>query len=730
MLLYFFSMSSNSGTDFSNGDYIIEKTADLIAGNTRRYGRESLGGWFSFNWDDSVCVGQQTLFRYHNGELIRTVSIDNACIVFTGKSHIIKVGNWDRPLNQYSEFSGYNSEFSGTKDTSPYYHIYAGEEANYKMYILYKEGGKETPYPILLDAEIYIGEPPEIDFDIFREVVENEEDSPVTFRNPIIKTWYDNRDNWYKHLYDCGELSYDQIWYVKKTMFFIFESAIPGSDTYDEMDENYPSKRNLYLNTYYSPEVGSVVPTINGNVGSVMENVMPGNVYEIKITGSTSDGQTVQAPSVAGDKFRIPIIYKPYYYNAVIWEGYSVFENTTVGEFKGYAMGHAVGTIYNGVTYDYLDNGTTKTVFGRTVLNEARDLTNVVNQNVTTMADSEMTSTRTTSFEYDALESGGTYTRFEGAESSLLITEGSPDIIESTYVPAEYRITTTSVGSPSNWNVILEIVYSGSSQFVQKMRISTYNEYETLNGYVFSGFVPEMYRNVEITSSTPIPAYQSTDEYGDSITEFLVNYTYGQTNVIICEGLKHDELIYDSNTSQMKLGYLKSRNIIRHGFTQNYIKRSAMEFIIQHTSLTDGTDVIEKMKINVGIDANLQANKFWQNIEDIIVSRGGITMKLLSEFGYGIEYTDDDGAEKIVVSVTDVYVDEEGRKTAPFIPDDAFTRIALAQGQNNWNADVTLVCGGIGSVIPPSEGSFGCNNTINQVKFENQSCWFIYGSFD
>ena len=728
------------GYDFKDGDYIIEKTGNLISGTTQR-SRESLGGWFSFNWNESVCGGNPSLFRYHSGGLLLTVSINDACIVFVGKSHIIKVGSWD-DLSDYPEFSGYNAVFTGTGVTSTNgYHIYAGEEASYKMYVLYKNGNRETPYPILLDAEVYVGEPPEIDFDVFREVIENEEDSPVTFRNPIIKAWHDNKDYWYQHLYDCGELSYDQIWYVKKTMFFIFESAIPETDTYNDMDENYPSKRNLYLNTYYGSEVGNVVSTINESIGSVMENVMPGNEYKIKITGSTADGQSVKTPK-DDYKFKLPIIYKPYYYKAVIWEGYSAFENTTIENFKGYAMGHAIGTIYNGITYDYMDGNTPKTAFGRTVLNEARDLTDIVNQDVAWMGDDEMTSGRTTSFRYDANETGETYSRFEGVESSLLITEGSPDIIESTYVPVEYSISTPGIGGPSSWEVFLELVDTGSgisNNISRTMRVVTYNEYDTLNGYVFTGFSDDMYTNVEPSGWTAITASESTDEYGDPTMEFSFSYS-GSENVLMCESMKLDDLIYNSNIPESQLGYLKSRNIIRHGFNQDYKKRNNMGIVIQGTTIQSPSvrDVIEKMRINVGLDSNSQANKFWQNIEDIIVTwRNGsdyVTVKLLSELGYSIEYEDEDGNEKIVVDVTDVYVDEHDMKSASFIPEDAFTEKALSTGWLAWYADVTLVCGGIGSVVPPSGGRAsanpGCNNTINRVTYEKKNCKFTYGPVD
>ena len=405
-------------------------------------------------------------------------------------------------------------------------------------------------------------------------------------------------------------------------------------------------------------------------------------------------------------------------------------------------MGHAIGTIYNGITYDYKDGTTPKTAFGRTVLNEARDLTDTVNQNVVWMGDNEMTSGRTTSFSYDTYdESGETYSRFEGVESSLLITEGSPDIIESTYVPVEYSISTPGIGGPSSWDVYLEIVDDDSpGQPSKTMRVVTYNEYDTLNGYVFAGFSDDMYTNVEATGWTAIPASASTDEYGDPTMEFSFPYS-GSANVLMCESMKLDDLIYDSRDAQKsQLGYLKSRNIIRHGFNQDYMKRNDMGIIIQRTTLQIPSvrDVIEKMRINVGLDSNLQANKFWQNIEDIIVTwRNGsdyVTVKLLSELGYSIEYEDEDGNEKIVVDVTDVYVDEQDRKTASFIPEDAFTEKAL-QVRTSWYADVTLVCGGIGSVIPPSGGRAsvpnpGCNNIINRVTYENTRCQFRYDSVD
>ena len=72
---------------------------------------------------------------------------------------------------------------------------------------------------------------------------------------------------------------------------------------------------------------------------------VPGSIIEwhkIYASGSLEDNTTIVAPISGYGDFRFPIIYKPYYYKAVIWEGYTVLSTGGTGNTLSYAQAYGV----------------------------------------------------------------------------------------------------------------------------------------------------------------------------------------------------------------------------------------------------------------------------------------------------------------------------------------------------------------------------------------------------
>ena len=161
----------------------------------------------------------------------------------------------------------------------------------------------------------------------------------------------------------------------------------------------------------------------------------------------------------------------------VVWEGYSVFTEDDPARLQNYLNGHVYGTIYNGITYDRREGGTTKSFFGPAVLNDSYDLTNYITPQF--MGDSEFLSTRTTPVKVDMDYIGE-------MESSFLITEGAPNIYEDSYLPCEYRISTLTVSGPSNWTLDLTLVHdkrlASPCYSTREMKVTTVNDYEEFYG--------------------------------------------------------------------------------------------------------------------------------------------------------------------------------------------------------------------------------------------------------
>lgn len=588
------------GFAFSNEKYIINSTTSLISGNGIIGGsRENLGGWFNFVWntDDSACT-PTTLFKYKEvsndctGGTYIPVSVNSVCMLFVSRSHIVKVGEgWTNlEIVAFDEFSDYDPEediFDGRFVSSNGYHAYAGEEGNYDFYILYKNGGRQT-IPILLKDNIYIGEPDAIDFDVFRTIVESEDDAPVTFRNPIVKIWYQSpQTQWFTRMYQPGqdELSNEQKWYVRKNLFFVLRRNL---DVNEEFNEYFPSCGTTYINLYYPSTVGNITCFINGSEGytylkdsygaTVPGAIIQGCSVNIKITGKTENGEMLVSPlRDYGGQIYVPVFYKPYYYKAVIWEGFPILPADNQLSF---AQVH--GTIYNGIVID--DGGGQK--FGPTIVNDRIKI-------------DEYVSTPFMENDFDTLHNrvsqivypGDTYTTLTDSTNKLLITEGSPKYVDySEYTPVEYAIEAGVISTPSNYVFDFEMTVTGSTKETKFILTFDNNEYEQINWY-WDYNKPASAAITQNEVLTPIMDYDTRmplagcyfsngfeRQTGDSweIDIPLRNPDNRgiadeiKSGTLLLESIKKDSIEFSDGPGQSHLGHLSSRNFVRNGVNFDY----------------------------------------------------------------------------------------------------------------------------------------------------------------
>lgn len=598
-----------NGISFSAEDYIVNSTESLINGTANS--RENLGGWFSFDWSNSTCEGNTALFSYKdlggrncgrgfddNPTTSVLINDTGLTMLFVGKSHIIKIGNSfpDSAITEFDEFEGFTI-YTGATSTLAGYHIFAGEEGNYDFYVLYKNGGDETKYPILIQDNIYIGEQPAIDFDVFREIIASEDDSPVTFRNPLIKIWSQNPGEWYTHLYDDDGPRSDQIWYIRKNMFYVLKGLVPGKDN-DDYIEEFSNERDLNMNVYYPTSVGNVTTYIDNSPESILkirvqnqtlgDNDQNGKVirtFELYATGATTEGADLRAPMsrYGGGVFKFPIFYKPFYYKTVVWEGYGGIEASRANPVT---YGQVHGRIFNGVVYD--KDG--KQVLGPTILNSKYNLDEYVN--VATL-ENDFTVNRTgdnaSKIEYTGM-SEDDFTTFSDYTNKLVVTEGSPDVYESTYVPVEYSIETTSIGPQANWGLSLDMDFTATTyntNFLltfedtdyeeiiwywspnmnltydtQKKLVETYDTDKLKDYFIVargsSGNVPSsLLTGGTITVNIPLPSPDRTGHVAKI-----------ENGLIVAESIKRDSFVFSKIESEK--GYLSSRNIIKDSLKVDY----------------------------------------------------------------------------------------------------------------------------------------------------------------
>lgn len=731
--------------DFTDENYIINSTARLVNGNLESGNRESLGGWFNFEWDGTRCPNtgdcSTAVFKYTDKEsgAETCVKIDDCLLLFAGMGKIIKVGDgesWsDSEILSHEEFAGYATPFSGTVVNSSTTHIYAGEATNYSLYVLYKkDNDHKTPSPILIEDGLEIGEPDAIDFDIFREVVNSEEDSMITFRNPLIKIWHKYPTDWYKHLYDIidgsQEISYDQIWYIRKNSFYVVSaSTIP-----DGLNEGFTSDRTLYINPFYPVTVGKVNSIVSGSQASTIR-VTGESAWNIYLTGvSINEGTGAEIPLrtppviFGSGLFKFPVFYKPYYYKAVIWEGYSVFE---IGGNR-LSYGHVYGKIYNGIVYDEKTDTGFVQKFGPTMLNDMYNISDSVSvsQIINDFDNGPMG--RVTEIAYDNSE-----ITLSEATNSLLITEGAPKYYNGEYIPVEYSLETSTIGGMSSWSVSMDIVSTGSTQSANSAKLTVYSEDVVDSGIVNCLFATNkpLDRNRNITEV--IETIDSSELTGGSGYELknIVNPAEGVSfnlpfsrfgsgsineGVILMENVVMDNWVY--SPTDRSLGFLSSRNFIRNGMTFNYsLDDDRMEFIVKYGSCLPRVGLIlsrnpETIYIkNPFSDTAMRKKLGNAAIDEIVVTLPGLPVngpvpegtqippdigekkdfKLIEDYGYDISYSN--GYYVLEVSETngDLTIDED-----LLLDNDFYLRLffmsQLYFGNNNYEIPVKISVSNLG----------------------------------
>lgn len=717
---------------FTRDDYIINNTADLVSGSAT--GRDSLGGMFRFAWAAGSCCGENYLFSYRNPSDPADappicVPISSCTMLFVSKGHIIKVGNWpDSEITSYEEFVDYGGRIfqghvNGSGNGSS---VYAGESASYDLYVLYDAGGgNRTQMPILLQDHIFIGEPDAIDFDFFNEVLESEDDSPVTFRNPLIKTWHDHTSDWYLHLYE-GELTPKQIWYIRKNMFYVMQGVNDDDGGDFELNEYFSSNRTLYINQYFPSTIGNVICNLKvpGATGYT-----PSSSFEVKNYGAQQPqeyllyitGQNAETPSVTyrtppmaynNGIFNFYVFYKPYYYQAVIWEGYSVMDITNATNNPA-ACGHINGKIYNGIVYD---SGSTQ-VFGPTLFN---DMEVGVDITVTPMTN-DFTCGRTSTMEYS-----DTAKTFTDSSNLLLITEGAPDDYESVYTPVEYSVEANSVGTSGNWGVKL-LIDNFSTNTVKLVLTTEGSYYDELNIY-WSNDKTLIQANQNLAIKTidgndfvsqgyaKTSLYDVGNEGNDEITaEITVGNNSITNGTILAESVKHDRYVFCDTVSN--IGFLASRNFIRNAISINYTRNTSRNKIIFYLKSTeDSVKGVYRIYVELSFEDNGNndfRNEFARRIEGVYITvpSGSNTTEyeLIGDFGYSFDVS----GRYLVAEIAEL--DESDNLEAVY--EDEFIRAAKANNYTFSNYMVRLVSSGFGTIGVDGNG-IEYNNAIDDIEID------------
>lgn len=787
-----------SPVDFSRDDYIINSSAGLANGSVDVGPRESLGGWFNFTWDGNNCPAcsgstMPIIYFESKGESCESDPVPHCVLnsdignkltlVFAGHSNLIKIGNWsDDLIEGYDVFTDYGVPLIGTRvGAGDHYHIYACEEGNYDLYILYQEGGNSTPYPILVQDNIYIGEPDAIDFDVFREIVESEDDSPVTFRNPLIKIWYRNPSTWYNDLYTNNELKDDQRWYIRKTSFYVLGKILNTSIEQDDINEYFLSEgRDLFINQYFPTNVGNVTVSPSDKIKMTNPStIREGSIitgYTFTITGRTSEGNIITAPPSRynGGMFTFYIFYKPYYYQTIIWEGYDALVTGPA------SFGHINGTIFNGVVYD---SGSTL-VFGPTIFN---DRTNIPVTIDPTQPKSDFTYRRLTPFSYNA-EPGVTFTE---ASNSLQITEGAPSKYYSIYPPVEYRLEASAVGNANAYSFDLEMCITGGTEvkFVvtydnvdydklywywsSKMKLTDVNQEHAI--YDSSEDLRLLYRGggggitPGLTGST-VPVNE-TETFEIDLQQTTCRISGGRASDIVSgtlllESEKKDNFRNNLAGTQDQLGFLLSRNFLRNDITLNYSYNDFWRTIIfymavpgiesgdyqtlnrrgrivkkawKHTkeNISNGGPGFAIRKVFVKIpyadvtEANTNFRKdVGKNIEQIIVEYKHNTdeskswkIDIITDMGYSFTYI----SPYLVVELTDAHPDNgDAYEEGTDFKDDFTDKIMELFKENDYpedgdfgekNGKIFVTL--VSTAIGDTEN--GHNNILNSVSFTYQT---------
>jgi hypothetical protein len=402
----------------------------------------------------------------------------------------------------------------------------------------------------------------------------------------------------------------------------------------EEINENFISERTdsnknpININLFFPDTIFNVDCFVNGTKKQTLNKSSysavklnsklgpsVGSQYMIKITGATEDNRTVYAPlqQSGGGYFNLNFFYKPFYYEAVVWEGYSYLGTGSTGSY-----GHVNGSIYNGVVYDIEEDGERKQIFGPILLNDRYNLNNSVEVSVINNDFDE--TVRVSPINYDA-EVG---TTLSDGSNSILVTEGSPQDYVESYSPVEYSIETSTIGNASTWVFTLDVVNTGTTRTANLYFEFEDNGYNTVNWYwsknkpiYGSENINNVIAAIKTTDSTMLK-YLYTDGFGSilrghekkgSVTmpKLTANGMMSGSvtaGTLLAESVTTDNLIYSNDPTQHDLGFLSSRTFIRNDININYSynpeKCSSVAHIAVSTLCLKNNDTLD---IGLALDA-------------------------------------------------------------------------------------------------------------------------------
>jgi hypothetical protein len=630
------------------------------------------------------------------------------------------------------------------------------------MYLLYKNGGRTTIMPLLVQEGIEIGEPDAIDFDVFREVLESEDDSPVTFRNPIIKVWFNHPTSWYLYLYDDGngnrEFTDVQIWYIRKTLMYAIwgpDGTKPLDDLLRDYNENFLSERKMYINAFYPGSVGNVTCYVNGVQGDKFDLHATTTSTEIKLTGFSETLGSIQAPpaTYGGGKFILPTFYKPYYYKSTVWEGYSPYD---LVDYLGH--GHVNGEIYNGVVFDVSDS---EQAFGPTRLNDTYDLSSDVA--VIRMTD-DFSAAR-----ISLITSDITVTTLYDATNTLLITEGAPKDYNTNYEPVEYSLEANVIGMASLWNLSFEMNYLPNDKSGMFILTNENAEYEKLVCYWSPNFVLNEENSKLIVETVDLRGITENDAifkvYESATTEEYVEFRFPASNslngdfldgsghgkidhgVILLESYVEDKMKYLPVIGPP--GWLTSRNLVRNNINVDYsVNQSMMAVtVLKKYDMTkasrDGVTrtnrntkknrrkvnnlpdpdyykyaVVGRIAVGVPyIDDELRI-AFGQNVSEIRIKIDGDTKEyyMAADLGYTFGYSNNEDSHTGNIIIEMAQFDEDGSADETTVVIDELTKKFLRFLSGATGCELTVISESFGEVGVDENGE-PYNNNIDAITF-------------
>ena len=301
------------------------------------------------------------------------------------------------------------------------------------------------------------------------------EESVNSYRRSYIK--FRGNATWYNNIDGLANLTEEKKWYLKKDVYYLRDA---------NTDYELSSERTLDVTIFYP----STMPLPTSTVYTINTKTALSVPYNVQITY----GDNQKCPE--DQPFIFKTIQKPFFYKAVVWEGFADVTGTTFADII-FRTASISGKVYNGITYNR--------EFGDFIVND--DF--LTERAVATQSDSSsaMRETNIPVLANRDIENFSSY-----PEISFAITEGSPSSYDPNYEPETVYLAAPAIGTSEGWDVVLNAIVSGTNNNL----LLVINNEEPLTYMPLEGiYINDVYSN-------PINMYVSTNDNTDITTGFNI----------------------------------------------------------------------------------------------------------------------------------------------------------------------------------------------------------------